>query len=92
MRCAAVAGALKRAGEGDSALRYEAAVIQAIRLKIREAIPRLKELRTLEPVDGNESNPFAGAMLRWRWRKWVIRERFGTPSQRWRSKMGWYER
>lgn len=53
-------------GEGESALRYEAAVIQAIgRLKIREAIPRLKELRTLEPVDGNERNPFRGryAML-----------------------------
>jgi len=36
-----------------------------LRFRLRQHIPRLKELRTLEPVDGNESNPFRGryAML-----------------------------
>ena len=57
---------LNAPGESGAKLRYEPAVIQATgRLVIREAIPRLKELRALEPVDGNEKNPFRGrwAML-----------------------------
>lgn len=52
--------------ESGSGLRYEPAVIEAVgRLGIQEAIPRLMELRMVEPVDGNQQNPFHGryAML-----------------------------